>query len=189
TVGRESPRGPVRPRTTRGHHRWCRALAELAALTAELAYCEGIAVSTKHFAFSKLPVFSTKVTERFKINPDPIGKDARAIMSNTAWIDFITTDDRCGGVHFQARGMVVRVYFDSDWTASTIPPPPTLFRGWGGGGARPRLLFARAQVVESGGGKIMLFHSRLYWRPGGFAFFPSRRGAQQFAVRPLQLAS
>jgi hypothetical protein len=28
---------------------------------AELAYCEGIAVSTKHFAFSKLPVFSTKV--------------------------------------------------------------------------------------------------------------------------------
>ena len=42
---------------------------------AELAYCEGIAVATKHFAFSKLPVFSTKVTERFKINPDPIGKD------------------------------------------------------------------------------------------------------------------
>jgi hypothetical protein len=32
----------------------------------ELAYCEGIAVSTKHFGFSKLPVFSTKVTERFK---------------------------------------------------------------------------------------------------------------------------
>src|SRR6266566_1998278 len=29
----------------------------------ELAYCEGIAVSTKHFAFSKIPVFSTKVTE------------------------------------------------------------------------------------------------------------------------------
>src|ERR1700745_3613410 len=27
---------------------------------AELAYCEGIAVSTKHFGFSKLPVFSTK---------------------------------------------------------------------------------------------------------------------------------
>jgi hypothetical protein len=27
----------------------------------ELAYCEGIAVSTRHFAFSKLPVFSTKV--------------------------------------------------------------------------------------------------------------------------------
>jgi hypothetical protein len=45
---------------------------------AELAYCEGIAVSTKHFAFSKLPVFSTKVTERFKINPDPIGKDGGA---------------------------------------------------------------------------------------------------------------
>ena len=42
---------------------------------AELAYCEGIAVSTKHFGFSKLPVFSTKVTERFKISPDPIGKD------------------------------------------------------------------------------------------------------------------
>src|SRR5215471_19826303 len=42
---------------------------------AELAYCEDIAISTKHFTFSKLPVFSTKVTERFKINPDPIGKD------------------------------------------------------------------------------------------------------------------
>jgi hypothetical protein len=41
----------------------------------EIAYCEGIAVSTKHFAFSKLPVFSTKVTERFKISPNPIGKD------------------------------------------------------------------------------------------------------------------
>jgi hypothetical protein len=47
---------------------------------AELAYCEGIAVSTKHFAFSKLPVFSTKVTERFKINPDPIGKDGGATL-------------------------------------------------------------------------------------------------------------
>jgi hypothetical protein len=33
---------------------------------AELAYCEGIAVSTKYFTFSKPPVFSTKVTERFK---------------------------------------------------------------------------------------------------------------------------
>src|SRR5215469_18096574 len=33
---------------------------------AELAYCEGIAVSTKHFAFSKLPVFSTNVTERLR---------------------------------------------------------------------------------------------------------------------------
>jgi hypothetical protein len=32
----------------------------------ELAHCEGIAVSIKHFAFSKLPMFSTKVTERFK---------------------------------------------------------------------------------------------------------------------------
>src|SRR6516225_8366777 len=41
---------------------------------AELAHCEGIAISTKHFTFSRLPVFSTKVTERFKINPDPIGK-------------------------------------------------------------------------------------------------------------------
>jgi hypothetical protein len=47
---------------------------------AELAYCEGIAVSTKHFAFSKLPVFSTKVTERFKINPDPIGKEGAATL-------------------------------------------------------------------------------------------------------------
>ena len=45
---------------------------------AELAYCEGIAISTKHFTFLKLPVFSTKVTERFKINPDPIGKDGGA---------------------------------------------------------------------------------------------------------------
>ena len=45
---------------------------------AELAVCEGIAISTKHFTFSKLPVFSTKVTERFKINPDPIGKDGGA---------------------------------------------------------------------------------------------------------------
>ena len=36
---------------------------------AELAYCEGIAVFTKNFAFSKLPVFSTEVTERFKISP------------------------------------------------------------------------------------------------------------------------
>ena len=43
---------------------------------AELAYCEDIAISTKHFTFSKLPVFSTKVTERFKINP--IGKDGGA---------------------------------------------------------------------------------------------------------------
>jgi hypothetical protein len=43
-----------------------------------LAYCEGIAISTKHFAFSKLPVFSTKVTERFKIGPVPIGKDGVA---------------------------------------------------------------------------------------------------------------
>ena len=43
-----------------------------------MAYCEGIAISTKHFTFSKLPVFSTKVTERFKINPDPIGKDGGA---------------------------------------------------------------------------------------------------------------
>ena len=48
------------------------------ALSAELAYCEGIAASTKHFAFSKLPMFSTKVTERFKINPDPIDKDGGA---------------------------------------------------------------------------------------------------------------
>jgi hypothetical protein len=44
----------------------------------ELAYCESIAVSTKHFGFSKLPVFSTKVTERFKISPDPIGKSGGA---------------------------------------------------------------------------------------------------------------
>jgi hypothetical protein len=41
----------------------------------DLAYCEGIAVSTKHFGFSKLPVFSSKVAERFKISPHPIGKD------------------------------------------------------------------------------------------------------------------
>jgi hypothetical protein len=47
---------------------------------AELAYCEGIAVSTKHFAFSKLPVFSTKVTERFRISRDPIGKDGGATL-------------------------------------------------------------------------------------------------------------
>jgi hypothetical protein len=47
---------------------------------AELAYCEGIAVSTKHFAFSKPPVFSTKVPERFKIGPDPIGKDGGATL-------------------------------------------------------------------------------------------------------------
>jgi len=46
----------------------------------ELACCEGIAVSTRHFAFSKLPMFSTKVTERFKISPDPIGKDGRATL-------------------------------------------------------------------------------------------------------------
>jgi hypothetical protein len=45
---------------------------------AELAYCEGVSISTKHFTFSKLPVFSTKVTERFRINPDPIGKDGAA---------------------------------------------------------------------------------------------------------------
>ena len=45
---------------------------------AELAYCEGIATSTKHFAFSKLPVFSTKVTERFNIGPVPISKDGVA---------------------------------------------------------------------------------------------------------------
>ena len=47
---------------------------------AELAYCEGIAVSTRHFAFSKLPVFSTKVTERFKIGPVPISKDGVATL-------------------------------------------------------------------------------------------------------------
>ena len=45
---------------------------------AELAYCEDIAISAKHFIFSKLPMFSTKVTERFKINPDSIGKDGGA---------------------------------------------------------------------------------------------------------------
>jgi hypothetical protein len=44
----------------------------------ELTYCEGITVSTRHFAFSKLPVFSTKVAERFKIGPAPIGKDGGA---------------------------------------------------------------------------------------------------------------
>jgi hypothetical protein len=44
----------------------------------ELAYCEDIVVSTRHFAFSKLPVFSTKVAERFKIGPVPIGKDGGA---------------------------------------------------------------------------------------------------------------
>jgi hypothetical protein len=27
------------------------------------------------FRFLELPVFSTKVTERFKVSPDPIGKD------------------------------------------------------------------------------------------------------------------
>ena len=47
---------------------------------AELAYCEDIAISTKHFAFSKLPVFSTKVTERFKIGPIPISKDGVATL-------------------------------------------------------------------------------------------------------------
>ena len=47
---------------------------------AELAYCEGIAISTKHFAFSKLPVFSTKVTERFKIGQVPISKDGVATL-------------------------------------------------------------------------------------------------------------
>jgi hypothetical protein len=47
---------------------------------AELAYCEDIAISTKHFAFSKLPVFSTKVTERFKIGPVPISKDGVATL-------------------------------------------------------------------------------------------------------------
>jgi hypothetical protein len=36
--------------------------------------------STKHFAFSKLPVFSSKVTERFRISPDPIGKDGGATL-------------------------------------------------------------------------------------------------------------
>ena len=45
-----------------------------------LAYCEGIAISTKHFTFSKLPVFSTKVTERFKIGPVPISKDSVATL-------------------------------------------------------------------------------------------------------------
>jgi hypothetical protein len=47
---------------------------------AELAYCEGIAVSTKHFVFSKPPVFSIKVTERFKLGPDPFGKDGDATL-------------------------------------------------------------------------------------------------------------
>jgi len=44
----------------------------------ELTYCEWIAVSTKHYGFSKLPVFSTKVAERFKISPHPIGKNGGA---------------------------------------------------------------------------------------------------------------
>jgi hypothetical protein len=44
----------------------------------ELAYCEGIAISARHFVFSKLPVFSTKVAERFKRGPVPIGKDGGA---------------------------------------------------------------------------------------------------------------
>ena len=48
---------------------------------AELAYCEGIAVSTKYFTFSKPPVFSTKVTERFKISSDPVGKDGDATLN------------------------------------------------------------------------------------------------------------
>jgi hypothetical protein len=47
---------------------------------AELAYCEGIAVFTKNFAFSRLPVFSTEVTERFKISPVPISKDGGATL-------------------------------------------------------------------------------------------------------------
>jgi len=47
----------------------------------EMAYCEGIAVSTKYFTFSKPPVFSTKVTERFKISSDPIGKDGDATLN------------------------------------------------------------------------------------------------------------
>ena len=47
---------------------------------AELAYCEGLAVFTKNFAFSKLPVFSTEVTERFKISPVPISKDGGATL-------------------------------------------------------------------------------------------------------------
>ena len=46
----------------------------------ELAYCESIAVSAKHFGFSKVPVFSAKVTERFKISPDPTGKDGGATL-------------------------------------------------------------------------------------------------------------
>ena len=37
-----------------------------------------VAVSTRHFAFSKFPVFSTKVAERFKIGPVPIGKGGGA---------------------------------------------------------------------------------------------------------------
>src|SRR5437667_3344356 len=45
---------------------------------ADLAYCEGIAVATRHFGFTKLPVFSTKVAERFKISPHPIGKNGGA---------------------------------------------------------------------------------------------------------------
>ena len=53
---------------------------DTASYTAELAYCEGIVVSTKHFAFSKIPVFSTKVTERFRISPDPIGKDGSTLQ-------------------------------------------------------------------------------------------------------------
>src|SRR5262249_50249062 len=42
---------------------------------------EGIAVSTKYFTFSKPPVFSAKVTERFKISSDPIGKDGDATLN------------------------------------------------------------------------------------------------------------
>jgi hypothetical protein len=45
---------------------------------AELAHCEGISVSTNHFAFSKPPVFSSKATQRFKIGPDPFGKNGGA---------------------------------------------------------------------------------------------------------------
>src|SRR5262249_19689196 len=52
----------------------------------ELVYCEGIAVSTKRFAFSKPPVFSTKVTERLKISAKLIGKDGGGTLHRSSSI-------------------------------------------------------------------------------------------------------
>src|SRR6516225_7887513 len=63
----------------------------------------------------------------------------RAGYSNTAWIDFITTDDQCGGVHFKLAERLVGFHFDHETRkrlSRTVDCPHT--RCSNSGEARPR---------------------------------------------------